>query len=534
MRSRNFLPICFLVLVVPLAMALEAAGQDPCDPLIGKPDLHSLCEHSALKQNAGFTALDRSRMDVVLRNTQNNPQLQAHLLSLLTDPVPSRTTVPSGDGNWAITVPFTIPCPPNVAGCVPQTSQETVITSGMSMKLAGIFRSVNFMRDNEDQLMLYTKAYNHLPRGFVLPGGVVPPTPSSLARAPLAVIQNALGLIGTAWQAIVPILPPPSIPPSTADCDTEMGTTPQHANYGDRTGNKSACTPSAIGLFASLSDASFPARKYLTCVKQQGARLTCHTFAATSAMEMVVSQNFGIKANLAEQDLMEHYRLLWSPGFMHETGDAFEELSGAISHNYFFAYEDQWDYNPSYGRSFDSTAGLYVNSCINFPSSEPGCSESAPQAPGFCFDFPILFFVLPVCFIHDAGVVESPYQPTSLTRFWNPSDTELSKEYMILNIAFNNAVVLGFNTTPKFDNANSSGGYVVFDAIDTSQNNGGHYVHVVGVATNSELPQGAPAAVGGGYFIVKNSWNNCFGDAGYLYLDWDYVKAVGWDGFSVN
>jgi hypothetical protein len=37
--------------------------------------------------------------------------------------------------------------------------------------------------------------------------------------------------------------------------------------------------------------------------------------------------------------------LSWSPGCMHETGDAYEELSGAIANNYFFAYENQWNYN---------------------------------------------------------------------------------------------------------------------------------------------------------------------------------------------
>jgi C1A family cysteine protease len=56
----------------------------------------------------------------------------------------------------------------------------------------------------------------------------------------------------------------------------------------------------------------------------------------------------------------------------------------------------------------------------------------------------------------------------------------------------------------------------------------------VGLATNDELPQGAPQAAGGGYFIVKNSWSNCFGDAGCPYLDWDYVKAVGGAGFNVS
>ncbi len=57
---------------------------------------------------------------------------------------------------------------------------------------------------------------------------------------------------------------------------------------------------------------------------------------------------------------------------------------------------------------------------------------------------------------------------------------------------------------------------------------GGHAVHVTGYLSNerlaTRLPK-APPGAGGGYFIVKNSWGTCFGDAGYVYLPVDWVKA---------
>ena len=143
-------------------------------------------------------------------------------------------------------------------------------------------------------------------------------------------------------------------------------------------GNFPSCTPSSTGLYATLPTANFPLRPYLTCIKDQGHRETCHSFAATSAMELMVSQIHGVKVNLDEEDLMEHYRLLWSPGVMHETGDSFEELSDAISNNYFFPYEKAWDYNPSHSRTFSDA--IYHNSCANYPASEPGCSDSAPRS----------------------------------------------------------------------------------------------------------------------------------------------------------
>ena len=514
---------------------------NPCKQLglqgdIDDHDFDGPCS-AVLRQNEKFIQQDIQHLLVIINFLRKHPELKSHFLTLLSDPSGDNVQ-PEGDGNFRVTVPVNTPCPPDIAGCNPQPSTQTIMTAGLSTKLSGLYRSVLFASDRNAQLKLYTEAYNHLPQGFQIPGAQLP-TPDSLSDASLTTVTNALKILGNAWQVIIPGLPLPDTPPDTSDCNGETGTTTQHALYGDRTGNSSSCKPSSTGLYGTLADNKFPLRKYLTCVKQQGARFTCHTFADTSAVEMKISQNHGIKVNLSEEDLMEHYRLVWSVGYMHESGDAYEELDDAIANNYFFPYENRWDYNPSYNRSFDSTTGVFHNSCDNYPNTEPGCSDSAPQAPGTCIGIalPIFFTItipFPICNIHEAGVPESPWQPTLLTSFWNGSDTELSKEYMILSVAFNNAVVLGFNTTPRFDSAGSNNGYVVYDATDVMTNNGGHYVHVVGIAGNDELPEGAPKATGGGYFIVKNSWNSCFGDAGYVYLDFDYVKAVGWQGFSVS
>ena len=519
----NIHPSHFLVMA--LALTTPALAQHAPNPCTGLPA--AVCSQ-VLRQNQGFANQDLMRLHYILDFTKDKPGLRDHLLGLLKDPQ-GDDVMPVGDGNFFVTVPTNAPCPPGIQ-CGPQ--HQTIVTHGMSTKLSGMFRGAVFAGDRNLQLMLYGQAYSHLPPGFNI-NGVYPPNPASLTFADLTTIGEALAFIGNAWQFILPNLPPPNTPPSTADCNGEAGTTPQHQLYGDRTQNSTSCTPSSSGLYGTLPDDKFPLRKYLTCVKEQGARGTCHAFADTSAFELMISMNHGVKANFSEQDLMEHYRTLWTPGYEHESGDAFEELTGAINNNYFFAYEYRWDYNPSYGRGFNDTTGVYFNSCQNFPNTEPGCSDSAPQAPGICVGINFLGIPLPLCSLHDAGIPESKYRPTLLTRFWNSNDTELSKEYMILSVAFNNAVVLGFNVTPAFENV-ASNGYVVYNADDVTINKGGHYVHVVGIAGNDELPDGAPQAHGGGYFIVKNSWSNCFADSGYLYLDFDYVKAVGWDGFSVS
>jgi C1A family cysteine protease len=57
-------------------------------------------------------------------------------------------------------------------------------------------------------------------------------------------------------------------------------------------------------------------------------------------------------------------------------------------------------------------------------------------------------------------------------------------------------------------------------------------VHVVGYLSNTDLLKKIPTAppgAGGGYFIIKNSWGACDGDAGYKYMPVDYFEAEVWD-----
>ena len=35
-----------------------------------------------------------------------------------------------------------------------------------------------------------------------------------------------------------------------------------------------------------------------------------------------------------------------------------------------------------------------------------------------------------------------------------------------------------------------------------------------------------PSGAGGGYFVIKNSWGACYGDAGYAYMPASYLKAT--------
>jgi C1A family cysteine protease len=56
---------------------------------------------------------------------------------------------------------------------------------------------------------------------------------------------------------------------------------------------------------------------------------------------------------------------------------------------------------------------------------------------------------------------------------------------------------------------------------------GHHAILIMGFIKNADLPEGTPANVSRGYFVVKNSWGVGFGDCGFLYISYNYMKKLG-------
>jgi hypothetical protein len=440
---------------------------------------------------------------------------------------------------------------------------QTIETFGPSTKLGQLAKSIVTSHDPANQLGLYNLAFSQynniyaqfcgsqlgsapintdIPPGqistvgpqspcqtLVAPSSLV--SPASLQGAPIAQINSALRTIAANGTNLLHFVPT-GVGPGPVACNEELGTsfTPgvNGSAFGDMV-NSSGFSPSANGLVANFN---FPAKNMLTCIRNQGQRGTCHIFAAISAIEEIIARDTGVYANLSEQDFMENEKLVWSPEFFNDAGSSGRDLEDAENNGYRFAFEKTWDYNPSLSQP-RPPAYEFIGSCLQYPlANEPGCSATAPQANGFCVPGP--FFICGLSPFQNPN--PSPYSSAGVSYIWNPSNPDLSVDYIFLSLAFNSAVVLGFNETQAFQNAANGNGFIQYTPgnplfqfiLDPTL--GGHYVHIVGyvsnedIAANSNTASTTPAS-GAGYFIVKNSWGANVGDAGYLYMPVDYLKA---------
>jgi len=536
---------------------------------------------------------------------QRNPELTDLAALAASTPNPNDPYVqPNQNGTYDVTI-F------NSAGSFSQGAylpdgnapvpNGTVKNFGRRTKMRQLAGSIRTANDPAAQLQIYTNLYNQLPASFLSPVGpaagvaYTPPiSPAQLQGATLGTILDALDLLTSQWRTIVPLFPQPPLI-GAVPCSAEVGastTADLEVYFGDETPGTPTLeflpppcrAPEAFGLYANFD---FLNKNAVTCVKDQGNRGTCGVFAATSAVEELIAINTGTHVNLSEQDFWENLTLNYTtpPQYFSDGYDAGNALSQALVYNYQFAYENQWDYNPSYSQPIQPPPPAapvyeYVNTCENypFPSLEPGCSDSSPQAVEYCTS---RFSRLPQrCgFLTAVLSGRSPYSigpgsmtgpdqamsssassvVGSITDIWFPSGVQppscpgcppaygtgphpnMTVNSMIMALAMGNSVILGFEETDGFQEyyytpccdatppcptcmPPTPGGDLTTDA-------GGHNIHVIGYIDNADVnakmppyPKGPGPAIGSGYFILKNSWGTCTGDGGYFYMDTDYVK----------
>jgi C1A family cysteine protease len=300
------------------------------------------------------------------------------------------------------------------------------------------------------------------------------------------------------------------------------------ADGGDRTGNSDtnpSCQPRNTGIFHNYA---FPGKANLTCVKNQGNRGTCVAFGISSAIEYLFAKTNSRWVNLSEQALYERAKLAWARDDFADglvTADVFVSSQGT---HWPFPLETAWDYNPSPQRNEDDKDRLYTRSCDGYTGT---CSNSSHQAAVYC----TVKDKYRYCGFLGREATETVPHVAGWTELWNWLDHDAGLRNIQSALSAGNPVVWSFSVTPSWDAAGSDG-FVRYQG-SSEGNRGGHAVHVVGYIDNATLATVAPSAPqgsGGGYLIIKNSWTNCWGDGGYVYAPYDFVRSYTSAAESVN
>jgi C1A family cysteine protease len=163
------------------------------------------------------------------------------------------------------------------------------------------------------------------------------------------------------------------------------------------------------------------------------------------------------------------------------------------------------------------------------------CSNTTPQGTYTCFrptegGKKICGLTAP----KSIGGVRVTIAPLSV---WDPDDVNASIETVKTLLDSGMQITLGLMVNQAFKAADTNTGYISYDGSGQS-NLGSHAVHVVSYIENEDLakivPGAPPGEAGpyapkddkGGYFIIRNSWGTCWGDGGYAYIPYRWLRPV--------
>lgn len=388
---------------------------------------------------------------------------------------------------------------------------QLVETMGDEFTYAELANTLKQFPNKNNKLNLYNLVYSKLPKKYLT--RVKLKTPKDLENADSRTIDATLTSVVTNINIIGTYLSTLDLPPAgrPSTCSGEIGRSGSNSSMGDQTGN--SCSPHPDGIYNNVK---YPMKWYATCVKNQGRRGTCVSFAATSAVETAYAVKTNKWYNFSEQNLYNAAKMKWYPSTYGDGLNTAGIMQDLVNRDYKFAYEFAWDYNPSYNREKNDNNKTYTKSCTNYSGEH--CSNTNHQGKKVCTK--ILFWTY-------CGYVEQTTETTlgidGVAQIWNPSNTDSSVATAKLASTLKLPMVLSLPVTPSFDNAGANG-YATYVGANEG-NRGGHAVAVVGVVENKDLPATAPQGAGGGYFVVKNSWGACWKDAGYIYLPISWVKA---------
>jgi hypothetical protein len=350
---------------------------------------------------------------------------------------------------------------------------------------------------------------------------------------------------------------------------THPGSELGEGGKGDQSG-ADPCAGEAANPKGLIKLHRWPLKGHITSIKNQGNRGTCSAFGTVAAVEAAISVKYGRKLNLSEQDLYKKQRLDWNPNLLDSYNeDGYFPLVSMLFQlvtGYVFAYEKDWEYNPSMSRN-PSGDGPWTMSCVGYNGL--ACSDTNHQADRKEYvisttevrevvnevcDYiePIPFIGLIggwVCdrttefidFVSEVKITvyetdvpgNSRYKASQWVPVWDPIwDSDIAAAKVLLSTRV--PLIFCFVVPDSWDDGAHNGpngmGYIVYNPSEAAPSDAGsHCVALMGHIDNSDIPAEwhlEPGA-GGGYFIVKNSWGVCWADRGYAYAPYDWVRKWG-------
>jgi C1A family cysteine protease len=456
------------------------------------------------KQLEANTTNHRNRKNRQQQELQTLLQQTPNLAKVLAPPVLSDTVKPSGDGNYLLTV---------------QTAEgaKEVVTMGQETLTAELVEGGKRFVSRRNQGQLYRKMYNLIPaearKKFVAPANLEQLSDGQLHQQNLALSGEVAKVPNIGATPVVGINLP-----NLSDPNQEV----RKGKGSDRTTCNQVLSTSGI-----LANFDWPLKEYTTSVKDQQGRGTCWSFAVTAGVEALVAVKHGKMVNLSEQMLINRYHDIWDPSEddYGDGGNSDVALANMDQDDFVLPYENVWNYNPSLTRTEDGTNRRYTRSCDNYTEL---CSDTNHQSGRYCTPNPLGGTV---CYNSRPSYEDNEgYEMTDHDVLWATSQDSGFNVWRLASLGLlqqyltsKNPVILRFPVPDSF--RNPSNGFVSYSG-SREATSGSHAILATGFITNEELAQklpSAPPGAGGGYFIIKNSWGSCWGDAGYAYLPYYWV-----------